>query len=1331
MIPLSYAQRRLWFLSRFEEHGPAYNVPLALRLTGILDRDALIQAFTDVVERHEVLRTGYVEVDGEPYQEVRDTEDARPVFLVRQSDPERLAGDLDAATRHVFDLATEPPVRCTLFVLGETDHVLLVLSHHIAADGWSIGPLTRDLATAYEARCAGDEPDWDEPLPAQYADYVAWQRDFLGDADDQDSLQARQLRYWTAALAGMPPELELPYDRPRPPVSAHRAGSLQFRLGTAVQARLVALAKESRATVFMVLQASVAALLSRLGAGTDIPLGSAVAGRSEEEFEELVGFFVNTVVLRADLSGDPTFRELIARVRDTDLAAYQHQDLPFDRLVETVNPDRSPGRHPLFQTMLTFEVRSTAAWRLGAVEVVPVETVTSATKFDLLFQVEDEYGPGGAPQGIRCVVDYDTELFDRATVESMASRLVRLINTVVADPDVAVHGIELLDTAERRRLLTDWGGAEDETRPGDDARASSVAELVQRQAALTPELPAVRCGTDVLSYAELNARANRLARRLVAFGIGPEDVVAVALERSTDLLVALLAVGKAGGAYLPVDADYPADRIAFMLADSRSALLLTTSSVRAGLPDVDVPAWHLDEPAPATPGPDTDTGTDTHADTDTDLTDDDRRSPLRDLHPAYVIYTSGSTGRPKGVVVPQRAVIDYVISIGEKYPGAHGVVLLSSSVSFDISVTSLFTPLTLGGCVLLAPLENDPQVEAWLADNPCTMLNVTPSHLALLDALPEVFVPTEDLMLGGEPLTAEALELSRRRRPGLRSHNLYGPTEITVTCTEYAVEPGQRLAPGQIPIGTRQSGNRLYVLDERLRPVPVGVKGELYVGGSGVARGYLGRPGLTAHRFVADPYGPPGSRMYRTGDVVRWLADGNIEYLGRADDQVKVRGFRIEPGDVEAGLTGHPDVARAVVTTQAASVGDVRLVGYAVPAAGARLDPAELRRFAERTLPDHMVPAALVVIDEVPLTTNGKIDREALPRPGSGPSAAGRAPRGATEELLSRLFAKELGVAAVGADEDFFRLGGHSLLAARLVGRIRSATGQQLGIRALFEAPTVAELALRLTEQRAHRAPLEHDDFRTVLPLRASGKGPALFCVHPGGGLAWCYSALLPHIGPDHPIHGVQARGISPAGELPASVEEMAAEYVERLRAIQPAGPYHLLGWSFGGLVAHAMAVLLQEQGEEVPLLCVLDGYPHDLEAVPEDDGPGSAAGTEDALAAISEALGVDATAPDSADRGAALGLTGPQLDAVVRVFENNLELARDFTPKPFRGAMLFVTAALSRGGDLPSAAEAWGPYVDGAIEDVALDSTHHQLLSAGTAPVVAELVARRLRGAP
>ncbi|WP_069884354.1 non-ribosomal peptide synthetase [Streptomyces luteocolor] len=1319
MIPLSYAQRRLWFLSRIEEQGSAYNVPLALRLTGHLDRDALIQAFDDVVERHEVLRTGYLEVDGEPYQEVREGERARPDFLIRQSDPERLAEDIHEAARHVFDLGTELPVRCLLFVLGESEHVLLVLSHHIAADGWSIGPLTADLTTAYEARCAGDAPEWEEPLPAQYADYVAWQRDFLGDPDDQDSLQARQLRYWTSALEGLPPELELPYDRPRPAVSAHRAGSLQFRLGTAVQARLAALAKESRATVFMVLQTAVATLLSRLGAGTDIPLGSAVAGRTEEEFEELVGFFVNTVVLRADLSGDPTFRELLVRVRDGDLAAYSHQDLPFERLVEAVNPDRSLNRHPLFQTMLTFEVRSTAPWRLGALEVTPVETVTSSTKFDLLFQVEEEYGPAGAPQGIRCVVDYDTELFDHATVESLASRLVRLVNTVVADPDVPVHDIDLLDTAERRRLLHDWGGAGDDTRPSDGTPASSLVELVERQAARTPDLPAARYGKDVLTHAGLNARANRLARRLVAFGTGPEDVVAVAVERSVDLLVCLLAVMKAGAAYLPLDPGYPADRFSFMLTDSRASLLLTTDSVRDGLPDVGVPVWHVDRPAPVEPG------------ADADLTDDDRRAPLRDLHPAYVIYTSGSTGTPKGVVVPHRALIDYIAWMGQKYPGARGVALLGSSVTFDISVTTLFAPLIVGGCVLLSPLEYDPELEAWLADHPCTLLSATPSHLALLDALPPAFVPTVDLMLGGEPLTAEALELSRRRRPGLRAHNVYGPTEITVTCTEYAVEPGQRLAPGQITIGTRQPGNRLYVLDERLRPVPVGVKGELYVGGTGVARGYLGRPGLTAQRFVADPWGPPGSRMYRTGDLVRWRPDGTVSFIGRADDQVKVRGFRIELGDVETALAGHPAVTRAVVTTHTVPAGDVHLVGYVVPDAGARPEPAELRRHVESVLPDHMVPSVLIVIDEVPLTTNGKIDREALPRPEFGAAAVTRAPRGATEELLSRLFAQELGVAAVGAEDDFFRLGGHSLLAARLVGRIRSATGHHLGIRTLFEAPTVAELALRLTDRPAHRDPLEHDDFRTVLPLRSSGPGHALFCVHPGGGLAWCYSALLAHVPADHPIHGVQARGISPAGELPASVEEMAAEYVEKLREVQPAGPYHLLGWSFGGLVAHAMAVLLQEQGEEVPLLCVMDGYPGDVEASPQDGGPGSAVTRQDALAAVSEALGVDGAAPDGADRAAALGLTGDQLDAVVRVFENNHELARTFDPKPFRGAVLFVTAGLDRGDGLSSAAEAWGPYVDGEIEDVRLDCTHHQLLATGPAAAVAELVSRRLRGAP
>ncbi len=1323
MIPLSYAQRRLWFLSRLEEHGAAYNVPLALRLTGRLDHAALRQAFTDVVERHEVLRTGYLEVDGEPCQQVRDGEQARPIFIVRESDPQQLSADLDAVARHVFDLAAELPIRCWLFALGETDHVLLVLSHHIAADGWSVGPLTRDLSTAYAARCARREPDWD-PLPAQYADYVAWQRDFLGDPDAPGSLQARQLRYWTSALAGLPPELELPYDRPRPPVSAHRAGTIEFRLGTAVQGRLVTLAKESRATVFMVLQAAVAALLSRLGAGTDIPLGSAVAGRAEEEFEDLVGFFVNTVVLRTDLCGDPTFRELVDRVRKIDVAAYEHQDLPFERLVEAVNPDRSLSRHPLFQTMLTFAVRSGAALRLGEVAAVAMYAETGASKFDLLFQLEEEYGPVGEPQGIRCVIDYDSELFDHTTVEGMASRLVRLVNTAVVDPDIRVHDIDLLDATERRRLLTDWSGAGNDTARDDGAPAASVLDLVARQAGLTPDQPAVRCGADVLSYAELDARANRLARRLVALGIGPEDVVAVAVAKSAELLVALLAVLKAGGAYLPVDADYPAERISFMLADARPALLLTTGSVQAGLPDMDVLTCHLDRPDPTAPA------------ADTPLTDDDRRAPLRDDHPAYIIYTSGSTGRPKGVVVTHRSLADYLTWAGQAYPGARGVALLHSSVSFDLTVTALFTPLVVGGCVLVAPLEHDPRLEAWLAENPCTLLKATPSHLALLDALPPVFAPTVDLLLAGEPLTGDALDTWRRRHPGVRVRNVYGPTETTVSCTEHQIEPRRDLPPGPVPIGRPLPGNRAYVLDERLRPVPVGVKGELYVGGTGLARGYLRRPGLTAQRFLADPFGLPGSRMYRTGDLVRWRADGHLECLGRTDDQVKVRGFRIELGEIEAALVRHLGVARAVAATHGTSFDDVRLVGYVVAGEGVRLDTQELRRFAERALPDHMVPAAFVVLDTVPLTANGKVDRGALPEPEFGASVVGRAPRGDTEELLGRLFAEVLKVAAVGAEDDFFRLGGHSLLVARLIGQIRSATGHQLGIRDLFEAPTVAELAVRLTDRGGHQEPLEDDDFQTVLPLRSAGTRPALFCVHPGGGLAWCYSALLAHLAPGHPVYGLQARGISPVAKPPASVEEMAADYVEQLRTVQPAGPYHLVGWSFGGLVAQAMAVLLQEQGEEVPLLCILDGYPRSGDALVQEGGRQPVAQASNARAAVLEALGVDtfeAPGVDGEPAGSASdeaphGLSGAQLDAMVKVFENNLALAEAFAPKPFRGAVLFVTAALDRGDDLPSATRAWGPFVDGAIENVALDCTHHRMLAAESARAVAELLSRRLR---
>ncbi|MFG2145017.1 non-ribosomal peptide synthase/polyketide synthase [Streptomyces sp. NPDC048696] len=1053
-VPLSFAQRRLWFLNRLESVDALYNMPLVLRLRGTVDADALRAALGDVVGRHESLRTVFPDVDGEARQVVLGS--CEVPLAVTATDKRGLPALLDAAAKQPFDLSRDLPVRAGLFSLGESEHVLLMVLHHIAGDGWSMAPLARDLGTAYAARLDGRAPEW-EPLPVQYADYALWQRDLLGDESEQGSLALRQLDFWQQALAELPEELNLPTDRPRPAVASHAGGRVAVDWDAELHRGIAEFARESSSSVFMVVQAALAALLNRLGAGEDIAIGSPIAGRTDEALDDLIGFFTNTLVLRTDVSGQPTFRELVSRVRTADLAAYAHQDVPFERLVELVNPARSRARHPLFQVLLAFQNTPEVSLELPGLTIGLEPVDTGVAKFDLSFNVQEQHGDQG-PAGIGGTLEFNGDLFDRESATAIAARLEHMLRALLSDPDRPVSRVDLLGADERQRVLKGW-----------NATASAVAhatlpELFEGQAARTPDAPAARQGDETLTYAELNALANGVARELTAQGVGPEDLVAVAMRPSPRLLAALLGVLKSGAAYLPVDHDYPADRIAYMLRDAAPVRLLTTRDAVEGRAEFDGVARVLaDAVAPVAENP----------------TDADRVRPLRPHHPAYVIYTSGSTGTPKGVVVEQRNLVDYLEWAGRSYPSAGGSALLHSSVSFDMTVTALLTPLTVGGCVVVGRLD-----ESELPATAPTLLKATPSHLPILQALPRHASPTGDLLLAGEPLTAEALRDWRAAHPDVTVRNVYGPTETTVSCTEHRVEPGTTPASGPLPVGRPLANTRLYVLGSGLQPVPAGVPGELYVAGGGVARGYLGRPGLTSERFVACPFGAPGERMYRTGDLVRWNAEGELEYLGRADDQVKVRGFRIEPGEIAAVLGRHPSVAQAAVVVREDRPGDKRLVAYVVPADSVRgVEAAELRAHVAGALPEYMVPAAVVALDALPLTPNGKLDRKALPAPDFDAVVSGRAPRTPREEVLCGLFAEVLGVERVGIDDSFFDLGGHSLLATRLVSRIRSVLGIELALSALFETPTVAGLAAISADADAARPALVPMDRPDAVPL--------------------------------------------------------------------------------------------------------------------------------------------------------------------------------------------------------------------------------------------------------
>ncbi|MFD8705822.1 amino acid adenylation domain-containing protein [Kitasatospora sp. NPDC059648] len=1030
-LPLSLAQRGIWFNNQVEGQSSYYHMPLALRLTGPLDRAALHAALGDVLARHESLRTVFPVRDGEPCQVVREPfEPALPVLPVE-------AGDLDGALREAaarpFDLSGEPPVRACLFEVGPDDHLLLIVIHHIACDGLSWQPLCEDLSTAYSARKVGAAPRW-EPLPLQYPDHALWQHEALGTATDRDSGLARQLAHWTGRLAGLPEELPLPTDRVRPATADYRGDTVPLAVPAALHRAIGELAGSAGASVHMVVQAALAAMLTRLGAGGDIPLGTAVAGRSEESLERLVGCFINTVVLRTDTSGDPSFAALLERVRETDLAAYANQDVPFDLLVSALNPARQPGRNPLFQVLLSVAGRPEACPELAGLRVEPVLFELPVSPFDLDFSLVERQGADGGPAGMLGHVTYNTALFDRRTVAALAERFTTLLASAVAEPARPLSELELLPAAERRRIVADWNST------GEGVPAVTLAALFETAAARAPQALALEHGDTRLTYRELGARANRLARLLIGRGIGPEQFVAVALPRGVELVVAVLAVAKAGAAFVPVDPGYPAERIAFMLADAGPALVVTTSD--SGLPETGTARLVLDDAATAEL---------LARQPDGDPIDADRTAPLDPLSPAYAIYTSGSTGVPKGAVMPHTGLLALSDQMAARLLIDQGSrVLQVSTPSFDAWVLELLMAFPIGAALVVAPpgpLAGEDLAE-FLRERRITHAFLAPTRLA---TLPPVELPAlVGLASGSEVLPGD---LVGRWSPGRRMINIYGATESTVISTS----TGPLSGDGVPTLGGPNLDARVYVLDEALRPVPPGVPGQAYLAGTGLARGYLHRPALTADRFVPCPFGAPGERMYRTGDVVRWTPDGELLFVGRADDQVKLRGLRIELGEVESAVGSHPAVAHAVAVVSGSATGD-RLVAYAVPMAGAAVDGTALREHAARTLPDFMVPSTVVVLDAFPLLPNGKVDRGALPA-APEPEEEYTAPRTPVEEALAGIWQDILGVERIGVHTDFFRLGGHSLMATRILSRIRSSLGVAVPLVRFFEQSTIAGLA--------------------------------------------------------------------------------------------------------------------------------------------------------------------------------------------------------------------------------------------------------------------------------
>ncbi|BBY45812.1 non-ribosomal peptide synthase/polyketide synthase [Mycolicibacterium celeriflavum] len=1034
VVPLSFAQNRLWLLDQLQGPSAVYNLAVALQLHGRLDAEALAAALVDVVTRHESLRTRFLAPGGIPEQLVMPVEDVEVGWQVvdatgwQQSQLEEAVG---AVARRPFDLAAEIPLRATLFKLGENEHVLVAVVHHIAADGWSIAPLVGDLSAAYAARCAGHAPDW-APLPVQYVDYALWQREQLGDLADPDSRIAAQLAYWRHALADMPERVQLPTDRPYPQVADYRGANVAVQWPVQVQQAIARLAGAHGATSFMVMQAALAVLLAKLSTSSDVAVGFPIAGRRDRALDELVGFFVNTLVLRVDVAGDPTVAEVLEQVRQRSLAAFEHQDVPFEVLVERLNPTRSLNHHPLVQVSLAWQNNAAGELRLGDVEVTPMPADTHTARMDLTFSLGEQFTEAGEPGGIGGHVEFRTDVFDATSIEALVERLQRILRLMTADPGRRLSSIDLLDEHEHARMES-WGNRAALTAPA--LPAASIPARFGAQVARTPEAVALTCQGRSWTYRQLEEAGNRWAYFLAARGVGPGQRVALLLERSAEAAVAMLGVLKTGAAYVPIDPAHPDARIGFVLADASPIAALTTESLAHRLAGHELLVIDIADPA-------------VDAQPDTALPEP---SP-NDL--AYLIYTSGTTGVPKGVATTHHNVTQLLESLGAYLPVA-GVWTQCHSYGFDTSIWETWGPLLHGGRVVVVPdsvTRSSEDLHALLVEEQVNVLTQTPSAAAVLS--PQG-LDGMALVVAGEACPPELVD---RWAPGRVMINAFGPTETTmVVMLSAPLMPGS----GAPPIGAPVPGAALFVLDGWLRPVPAGVVGELYVAGEGLACGYIGRAALTATRFVACPFvgaGTAATRMYRTGDLVSWGRDGQLRYLGRADEQVKVRGYRIELGEVQAALAGCDGVDQAVVIAREDRPGNKRLVGYVTETPGAAVDPNGVRAALAERLPGYMVPTAVVVLAALPLTVNGKLDTRALPAPEYSGTGQYRGPSNAVEEVLAGIYSEVLGVERVGVDESFFELGGDSILSMQVVARARAA-GVLCRPRDVFAEQTVARLA--------------------------------------------------------------------------------------------------------------------------------------------------------------------------------------------------------------------------------------------------------------------------------
>jgi aspartate racemase len=1300
--PLSFAQERLLFLDRLLPNRAVYNVPVAMEWKGALDLESLQRALNTIIARHEPLRTTFQAGEECNVQVIA----AEATVTVQSISLRHLsAGDRERETRRVleedarrpFDLSKDVMLRASVVELSGQEHILLLTFHHIAVDGWSLDVFFRELGEIYGAYVnRRSDPELPE-LSIRYRDYALWQREWL-----QGDVLQRELSYWTKQLHGVE-VLELPTDRPRPLEPSYQGAWERTVLPQDLSERLRVFSREEGVSLFILLLAAFQTLLYRYSGQDDICVGAPVANRTRSETENLIGFFVNTVVMRTDFRGEPRFRELLERVRGMVREAQAHQELPFERLVQELQPKRSGSRSPLFQVM--FVLNNTLERGLLSPEIAAIRDVgTGTAKFDLTLTVEDRAG------GIETTLEYSTDLFDRATAKRMLGHYRALLEAAVADPDQQVSHMPILGEAEQRQLLVEWNDTKREY------PQLCVHQLFEAQADRTPDAIAVVYGNERVSYSELNRRANRLAHHLRQMGVGPDVLVGVAMERSVELVVSLLAILKAGGAYVPLDPDYPQERLRFMIEDTGMAVLVTNTAVKKALPAVDAKLVCLDECCEAS---------------DWNCNPVCRTSPN---NLAYVMYTSGSTGTPKGVEILHRGIVRLILGVDYVQIDARDVFLQLAPVSFDASTFEIWGSLLSGARCVLFPdkVATSEELGRILAKEGVSTLWLTAGLFnVLVDESPEILRGVRQLLVGGEALSVAHVRRALELLPGTELINGYGPTESTTfACTCHI---GRHIVPGlgSIPIGKPIANTKVYVLDKRREMVPIGVPGELCIAGDGLARGYLNRPELTAQRFIQNQFNEePEARLYKTGDLTRYLPDGNIEFLGRIDDQVKVRGFRIELGEIENALGQHPSIRDCVVVAREDEAGAQQLVAYVMPKAGQVVLSEEMRRFLKAKLPEYMLPAVFVPLPALPLAPNGKVDRRALPAP--SPDRVDQrdtyvAPRTPIEEQLRIIWCEVLDLDRISIHDNFFELGGHSMSAVRLFAKISKTFNINLPLATLFKAPTVEKLSAIIGD--GGWSPSTN----CLVAIRSKGPRPRLFLVHPAGGNVLCFAGLARHLGSDQPVYAVQESTV--AGRAPlTNIEEMSTHYLREIRSLQPKGPYHLCGSSFGGLVAFEMARRLAAEGQKVDLLALLDTYPPRLflwgymisPRIRYHAGALRRRGWRSKLAYVGEHLKPTYLGErlksfygqwKAGMQNRALlrqPASIPTLDVISRnslAHEAALMATASYKPQAYAGTVVFFKAT-DRGEDYPDPEPPWRPLVTGRLIVRSVPGTHTTMLA-------------------